>query len=83
MTVAGYRETGGVASAVARTADAVVASVPAGDHGLLRNVFIRLTELGEGIEDTRRRVRVEELVPEGGRARTSRRCSTGSPRRAC
>ena len=66
MTVAGYRETGGVATAVAQTADAVVASVPAGDHGLLRNVFVRLTELGEGIEDTRRRVRVEELVPEGG-----------------
>ena len=66
MTVAGYRETGGVASAVAQTADAVVASVPAHDHGLLRNVFVRLTELGDGIEDTRRRVRVEELVPEGG-----------------
>jgi WD40 repeat protein/class 3 adenylate cyclase/tRNA A-37 threonylcarbamoyl transferase component Bud32 len=66
MTVVGYRETGGVASAIAQTADAVVASVPPGDHGLLRNVFVRLTELGDGIEDTRRRVRVEELVPEGG-----------------
>ena len=31
----------------------------------MRNVFLRLTELGEGIEDTRRRVAVEELVPEG------------------
>ena len=66
MTVAGYRETGGVASAIAQTADAVFASVPADDRGLLRNVFVRLTELGEGIEDTRRRVRVEELVPEDG-----------------
>ena len=33
--------------------------------GLMRNLFLRLTELGEGIEDTRRRVAVEELVPEG------------------
>ena len=31
----------------------------------MRNLFLRLTELGEGIEDTRRRVAVEELVPEG------------------
>src|SRR5204863_4850065 len=30
------------------------------------DLFVRLTELGEGIEDTRRRVPVEELVPEGG-----------------
>jgi len=66
MTVAGYRETGGVASAVARTADAVVASIAPEDHGLLRNVFLRLTELGEGTEDSRRRARVDELVPEGG-----------------
>ena len=31
----------------------------------MRNLFLRLTELGEGIEDTRRRVAVGELVPEG------------------
>ena len=65
MTVEGYRESGGVASAVAQTADAVVKSVPADRHALMRNLFLRLTELGEGIEDTRRRVPVEELVPEG------------------
>ncbi|MDQ4041769.1 MAG: protein kinase, partial [Actinomycetota bacterium] len=65
MTVEGYRESGGVASAVAQTADAVVESVPADRHALMRNLFLRLTELGEGIEDTRRRVPVEELVPEG------------------
>jgi len=65
MTVEGYRQSGGVASAVAQTADAVVKSVPADRHALMRNLFLRLTELGEGIEDTRRRVPVEELVPEG------------------
>ena len=31
----------------------------------MRSVFLRLTELGEGIEDTRRRVAIDELVPEG------------------
>jgi WD40 repeat protein len=32
---------------------------------LVRSLFLRLTELGEGIEDTRRRVPVEDLVAEG------------------
>ena len=65
LTVDGYRETGGVASALARTADAVVDGLPAEQRPLARSVFLRLTELGEGIEDTRRRVTVDELVPEG------------------
>ena len=66
LTVEGYRESGGVASAVAQTADAIVESVPAERHALLRSVFVRLTELGEGVEDSRRRVPVGELVPEDG-----------------
>ena len=65
LTVEGYRASGGVASAIAQTADSVVEAVPPDRQGLMRNVFLRLTELGEGIEDTRRRVAVEELVPEG------------------
>ena len=31
----------------------------------MRSLFLRLTELGEGIEDTRRRVAIDDLVPEG------------------
>jgi WD40 repeat protein/class 3 adenylate cyclase/tRNA A-37 threonylcarbamoyl transferase component Bud32 len=65
LTVEGYRSSGGVASAIARTADSVVEAVPADRRNLVRNLFLRLTELGEGAEDTRRRVAVEELVPEG------------------
>ncbi len=65
LTVEGYRASGGVASALAQTADSVVEAVPSDRQGLMRNLFLRLTELGEGIEDTRRRVAVEELVPEG------------------
>ena len=64
MTVEAYRESGGVASAIAQTADAVVESIPANQHRLMRNLFLRLTELGEGTEDSRRRVRLDELVPE-------------------
>ena len=65
LTVEGYRASGGVASAIAQTADSVVEAVPRNRQGLMRNLFLRLTELGEGIEDTRRRVAVDELVPEG------------------
>jgi Novel STAND NTPase 1 len=32
---------------------------------LLRNVFLRLTEIGDDVEDTRRRAHIEELVPQG------------------
>ena len=64
LTVAGYRDSGGVASAIARTADAVVDALPDTQRQLARGVFLRMTELGEGIEDTRRRVPVDELVPE-------------------
>jgi WD40 repeat protein/class 3 adenylate cyclase/tRNA A-37 threonylcarbamoyl transferase component Bud32 len=65
LTVEGYRSSGGVASAIAQTADSVVQAVPADRRNLVRNLFLRLTEPGEGAEDTRRRVAVEELVPEG------------------
>lgn len=65
LTVEGYRASGGVASAVARTADSVVQAVPPARQALMRSLFLRLTELGEGIEDSRRRVAVEELVPNG------------------
>ncbi len=65
LTVEGYRESGGVASAIARTADAVVDALPEAQRQLARGVFLRMTELGEGIADTRRRVPVDELVPEG------------------
>ena len=65
LTVEGYRASGGVASAIAQTADSVVEALPPNRQGLMRNLLLRLTELGEGIEDTRRRVAVDELVPEG------------------
>lgn len=65
LTVAAYRESGGVSSAIAQTADAIVADTRRSERALLRSVFLRLTEIGHGGEDTRRRVRISELVPEG------------------
>jgi class 3 adenylate cyclase/WD40 repeat protein len=65
LTVEAYHESGGVGSAVAQTADAVADGTPESDRPLLRNVFLRLTEIGHEVEDTRRRVRIEELVLQG------------------
>lgn len=65
LTVAAYEASGGVSSAVAQTADAVADATPERDRALLRNMFLRLTAIGTDVEDTRRRVRVEELVPQG------------------
>jgi WD40 repeat protein/class 3 adenylate cyclase len=72
LTVEGYRESGGVSSAIARSADAVVDALPDDQRQLARSVFLRMTELGEGIPDTRRRVTVDELVTDRGSAETVR-----------
>src|SRR4029079_4389013 len=64
LTVQGYRESGGVGSAIARTADAVVDALPDEQRRLAGTVFLRMTELGEGSEDSRRKVAIGELVPE-------------------
>ncbi len=65
LTVEAYQESGGVSSAVAQTADAVVDATPESDRPLLRNVFLRLTEIGDDVEDTRRRVRDRGARPPG------------------
>jgi class 3 adenylate cyclase len=65
LTVEAYEASGGVSSAVARTADVVLHATPEADRPLLRNIFLRLTEWGDGVEDARRRVRIDELIPQG------------------
>ena len=53
---------------MAQTADAVVTDgTPEADRPLLRNMFLRLTEIGDDVEETRRRVRIDELVPRAPR----------------
>jgi WD40 repeat protein/class 3 adenylate cyclase len=64
LTLIGYLQSGGVQGAIAKTAETVYHdALSLEQQALARNVFMRLTELGEGIEDTRRRVSIAELVP--------------------
>ncbi|GIK43685.1 MAG: hypothetical protein BroJett011_75180 [Chloroflexota bacterium] len=61
LTFGGYRESGGVRGAIAKTADRVWNQLEPTEQAIARNIFLRLTELGEGTQDTRRRVARSEL----------------------
>ena len=66
LTYEGYQESGGVAGAVAKTADTVYEQhLQPQEQEIARNIFMRLTELGEGTQDNRRRASLEELGTQG------------------
>jgi formylglycine-generating enzyme required for sulfatase activity len=62
LTLQGYAEAGGVKKAIARTAESVYDSLSPAEQAIARGIFLRLTELGEGVQDTRRRVKMDELA---------------------
>jgi len=69
MTLNGYRESGGVRGAIAETAeDLFTDQLNQTQQEMARDVFLRLTELGEGTEDTRRRAALNELVRQSDEA---------------
>jgi WD40 repeat protein/class 3 adenylate cyclase len=63
LTLASYAKSGGVAGAIAQTADTVLGRLSLGERNIARGIFLRLTEFGEeGTQDTRRRVAPAELI---------------------
>jgi WD40 repeat protein len=66
LTLEGYRESGGVAGAIAKRADEIYTSFTAEEQAIARSTLLRLTQPGEGTEDTRRRATLVELVPHAG-----------------
>ncbi len=62
LTIEGYREAGGIRQGIGQTAEAVYARLDPVEQGIAKDVFLRLTALGEGTEDTRRRARRAELL---------------------
>ena len=79
LTTAGYRAAGGVRGAIAHTAEEVFLGCSELEQALMRSMLLRLTELGDATEDSRRRVPLSELIPDGGVAGRRPRCSSGSP----
>jgi serine/threonine protein kinase/WD40 repeat protein len=65
LTLAGYRRIGGVSGALARRAEQIFGALHEDARDASRQLFLRLVTLGEGSEDTRRRVRRSELLPLG------------------
>jgi WD40 repeat protein/serine/threonine protein kinase len=63
VTLEGYRRIGGVSGALARRAEQLFEGTNQPARDASRQLFLRLITLGEGSEDTRRRVRRSELIP--------------------
>jgi hypothetical protein len=61
LTLSAYQDSGGVKGALGRRAEEIYESLDEEAQSLTRQVFLRLVTLGEGIEDTRRRVPQSEL----------------------
>ncbi|MFI9009332.1 XRE family transcriptional regulator [Actinosynnema sp. NPDC053489] len=61
LTLAGYEAAGGIQHAIAQTAERTYTSLERNQRALARQVFLRLTALGDGTEDTKRRLPRAEL----------------------
>src|SRR6266571_4518578 len=62
LTLQAYRQVGGVEGAIARRAEAIYKELDTNRQAIVRSVMLRLTQPGEGTEDTRRRATVDELA---------------------
>jgi len=62
LTLSAYRRVGGVSGALARRAEHLFDVLDGGGRSACRELFLRLVALGEGVEDTRLRVRRSELA---------------------
>jgi WD40 repeat protein len=62
LTLAGYQAVGGIRSALAHTAETVWTSLSGPRQRLARQLLLRLTALGDGTQDTKRRIDRAELT---------------------
>src|SRR4051812_9903611 len=63
LTIADYRESGGIGGAVARTAESAYAALSRTQQRIARQIFLRLVHIADDTEDTRRRITADELPP--------------------
>ena len=62
LTLAGYRESGGVQRGLGERAEALYDALSDTGRAEARNLFLRLVQPGEGTADTRRRVALSEVM---------------------
>ena len=61
-----YENIGGVGGALERRAEEVFGRFSTDEQAICRRIFLRLTQPGEGTEDTKRRATLGELLPADG-----------------
>jgi hypothetical protein len=61
LTLAGYRGIGGLRGALARRADSTYDALRPSEQEVARQVLLRLVTIGDGVDDTRRRVHRVDL----------------------
>jgi hypothetical protein len=61
VTLAAYTATGGIHHAIARTAESVHDRFDPNQRAVAQQILLRLTALGEGTADTKRRITLDEL----------------------
>jgi WD40 repeat protein/energy-coupling factor transporter ATP-binding protein EcfA2 len=66
LTFEGYQQAGAVGGALAQRADKIFDELSPDQQQIARRALLRLTQPGEGTEDTRRRATRRELVPVEG-----------------
>ncbi|UBU10514.1 caspase, EACC1-associated type [Nonomuraea gerenzanensis] len=69
LTLVGYRATGGISRSLAKTADSTLEHLDLRGRQAARRLLPRLVRLGDGTEDTRRRVPIPQLLPAPGTER--------------
>jgi WD40 repeat protein/serine/threonine protein kinase len=62
MTLRAYQGAGGLRGALERQADEAMTGLTPPQRALARQIFLRLVTPGDGVQDTRRRVRQSELI---------------------
>ncbi|HEY9603194.1 MAG TPA: pentapeptide repeat-containing protein [Allocoleopsis sp.] len=62
LKLASYAQLGGVGGTLDKRATEIFAQFPSPQQEVARHIFLNLTQLGEGTEDTRRRVEKRDLI---------------------
>ncbi len=65
LTLAAYKSIGGVVGAISQRADNLYHKLTHQQQVVVKRIMLRLTQPGEGTEDTRRRVKKQELLSIG------------------
>lgn len=73
LTVAGYEDSGGIAGAIAQSAEEVYRSLPEDEQTVCRSVMTRLIDRGEDGSSTRRRVTAAPFLADTDRRRVIER----------